>query len=143
MWTFIGIWNFLSLILLSFQKGHYKFYSNIKLHCHSINNYCMICFVTHQVSLSPLYVFLIKSSKPKSSLSNFKSNLTDCKLEFPSFLQIEARVANDWVPQNDFELQLNPQAFILANIIQNNFKDYILKSLKLRQQKAVYKLTDP
>ena len=79
----------------------------------------------------------------KFNLSNFKSNLTESKLESLSFLQIEARVANDRVLQNDFELQLNPQAFILANIIQNDFKDYILKSLKLRQQKAVYKLTDP
>ena len=97
---------FLSLILLSFQKGHCKFYSNIKLHCHSINNYCMIFFFTHQVSLSPLYVSLIKSSKPESNLSNFKSNLIESKLESLSFLQIEARVANDRVPQNDFELQL-------------------------------------
>ena len=143
MWTFIGIWNFLSLILLSFQKRHCKFYSNINLHCHSINNYGMICFITHQVSLSPLYISLTKSFKPESSLSNFKSNLTESKLESLSFLQIEARVANDWVPQNDFELQLKPQSFILANIIQNDFKDYILKSLKLRQQKAVYKLIDP
>ena len=103
----------------------------------------MICFFTHQVSLSPLYVSLIKSSKPESNLSNFKSNLTESKLESLSFLQIEARVANDRVPQNDFKFQLKPQAFILANIIQNDFKDYILKSLKLRQQKAVYKLTDP
>ena len=103
----------------------------------------MICFFTHQVSLSTLYVSLIKSFKPESSLSNFKSNFTESKLQSLSFLQIEARVANDRVPQNDFELQLKPQSFILANIIQNDFKDYILKSLKLRQQKAIYKLTNP